>query len=173
MEIKKGANVIISPLARIYCSSLEIGDNVRIDDFCILTGNIKIGSNIHIGCYNFYSGNNGIVLEDFVQMAPRISLLSASDDFSGNSLVGPCLPDELKPRLMKGAIVLKRHVLIGTNSVVMPGVTISEGASIGAYSLVKGDCEAWAIYGGVPAKKIKERSQKMLELEKQFNNMRL
>ncbi|MFA5240548.1 MAG: hypothetical protein WC476_12695 [Phycisphaerae bacterium] len=50
----------------------------------------------------------------------------------------------------------------------MPGVTLHEGAAIGACSMVKSSCDPWSIYGGVPAKKIAERSKKALELERDF-----
>ena len=49
---KIGSNVLISKKASLYgVSQMEIGDNVRIDDFCILSGNIMLGSNIHISAY--------------------------------------------------------------------------------------------------------------------------
>ena len=69
----------ISPLARIY-GNVTFGDNVRIDDFCILTGDIKIGSNIHIACFAFLSGGAGIEIEDFAQIAPRCCIFTGSDD---------------------------------------------------------------------------------------------
>ena len=160
--LHKGNNVTISPFARIYCDYLEIGDNVRIDDFCILTGNIKIGSNIHIGCFDFLCGGNGIELEDFVQLSSRVSLYSANDDYSGHSLVGPCISDEFKPGLQKGKILLKKHTLIGTNSVVMPGITTGEGCAIGAFSFVNNDIPEWEIWGGRPIKYLAKRSKNML-----------
>ena len=157
----------ISPNAKFY-GNIVLGSNVRVDDFAILTGNIIVGDNIHIACYSFFSGGNGIIIEDFAQFAPRTTLLSGSDDYSGNSLVGPQIPDEFKPYLKKGQIIIKRHVLLGTNTTVMPGVTIGDGVSVGAYSFVNQDLEPWGIYAGVPAKFIKHRSREMLNLEKEF-----
>ena len=47
-----GHNVLISRKCSIYGAvNITIGDNVRIDDFCILSGNITIGSNVHISAY--------------------------------------------------------------------------------------------------------------------------
>ena len=161
---------IISDKAVFYESINIQGDNVRIDDFCIFTGNIQIGSNIHIGCYGFMSGKYGIVLEDFVQVAPRVSMFTACDDFSGCSLVGPTIPDEFKPKLKTGRIILKKHALIGAHSIIMPGVTIGEGASVGALSLVNRSLEPWGVYAGIPAIRLMDRSKKMLELEKEFRD---
>ena len=160
--IKKGNNVTISPFARIYCESLEIGDNVRIDDFCILTGKIKLGSNIHIGCFGFLCGGHGIELEDCVQVSGRVSFYSSSDDYSGHSLVGPVMSDEYKPGMETGFVLIKRHALIGSNSLVMPGRTLGEGCAIGAYSFVNKDIPDWEIWVGRPIKYLSKRSKDML-----------
>ena len=157
----------ISPNAKIY-GKVKIGDNCRIDDFVILTGDIKIGNNVHISAYSFFSGGNGIVIKDFAQFAPRTTILTASDDYSGDSLVGTQIPVQFKPKLKRGKVVIGKHVLIGTNSTVMPGVTIEKGCSVGAYSFINKDLKAWGIYAGIPAKFIKKRSKVILGLEQDF-----
>ena len=65
-----GKDVLISRYARIYSmKDIEIGSNVRIDDFCLLSGRVKIGSHVHISAYaSLCGGNAGIVLEDFVNI---------------------------------------------------------------------------------------------------------
>ena len=169
--MKMGTSCKISPKASIYNQeNLTIGDNVRIDDFCVLScgSGLKIGSHVHIACYSIFYAGAGIVLEDFSEFATRTTILSATDDFSGESLVGPCIPDKYKPGLKCAPVRVGRHALLGVGCVVMPGVTIGDGVSVGALSLVKGDCVPWHIYAGVPAKMIRTRSKDMLELEKQF-----
>ena len=52
--IKIGSNTKISKYVLFYGTDIQIGDNVRIDDFCILSGNIKIGSNIIKKKYTFF-----------------------------------------------------------------------------------------------------------------------
>lgn len=166
--MKIGNNCLISNKISIYNDNIEIGNNVRIDDFCILTGDIKLGSNIHIAAYSFLSGIYGIELEDFAQVSGRCSIYSASDDYSGRSLVGPVIDDKYKPFLEKGKIILKRHSLLGCNTTVMPGVTVGEGAATGAYTFVKNDLLPWGIYNGIPAKFFKERSKEILKLEEEY-----
>ena len=166
-----GKNCKISDKISVFNGHvIEIGDNVRIDDFCILSGGsgLNIGSHIHIaaGCY-FYAGS-GIIIHDFVQIAPRCTFVSESDDFSGHSLVGPCVPMKFKPQYERGTIVLYRHVLMGAHCVVFPGVILNEGAAVGAGSVVTKDCYTWSIYAGVPAKYKKLRSTAMKDLERQF-----
>jgi len=168
---KVGENVLISRKASLYApDKIEIGNNVRIDDFCILSasGGIKIGSYIHIAPYCALFGASGIELWDFSTLSGRVSLYSESDDSSGESLANPMIPETFKPAYRRGKIVVDRHAIIGTNSTVLPGVTLGEGASIGAHSLVLRNCEPWTVYFGVPAKRIKERSRNVLTLERQF-----
>lgn len=88
-----GKGCQISPFARFYNpENIEIGDNVRIDDFCILSADefgIKIGSHIHIGCHITLLGKEQIILDDYSGLSSRVSIFSSTDDFSGNFLVGP------------------------------------------------------------------------------------
>ena len=166
-----GENVLISRYARIYgAAKISIGDHVRIDDFCILSGGggITIGSYVHIAPNVSLYGEAGIVLEDFCGISSRTVLYSATDDYSGESLTNPMIPKAFKPTFQAGKITLEKHVLIGTNSTILPGVELGRGAAVGAHSLVTKSCAPWGIYVGVPAKKIKERSKNILELEKQF-----
>lgn len=159
-----GSNVKISRFARFYGSeNISIGDNVRIDDFCILSGHITIGSHIHISAYCALYGAEGIVMEDYTGISPRSTLFSAMDDFSGDYLIGPIHPSSMV-NVTGGQIIMRKYSQIGTNCVVFPNVEIAEGAVVGAMSLVTKSLEPWTINLGVPTKVIKKRSHKLLEL---------
>jgi acetyltransferase-like isoleucine patch superfamily enzyme len=156
-----GTDVAISDRCSIYgAGSITIGNHVRIDDFAILTARqpVIIGSYVHISAFAFLSGPFGIVIEDFVNVGPRAALLSGNDDFSGQWLPGPLAPEELR-NVQGGCIHLGRHSIVGTHSVVLRGVSFGEGAAVGALSLVKESLAAWAIYGGVPARRIRPRGR--------------
>ena len=58
-----------------------------------------------------------------------------------------------------GGVIIKDDAYIGANCVIMPGVTIGEGALIGAGSFVNKDVEPWSIYVGTPARKIRDRQK--------------
>ena len=58
---------------------------------------------------------------------------------------------------------------MGTGSVIMPGVTIGEGSAVGALSYVNKSLGSWGIFGGIPAKKLKERDKALLDREKEIN----
>lgn len=158
-----GENVLISRQAQFYNhENISIGDFVRIDDFCILSGHIKLGSNIHISAYCALYGRFGIELEDFSGLSPRCTLFSGTDDFGGDYLVGPMAPVEFT-NVTGAKIHIYKFSQVGSGTVVMPGVIINEGVAIGAMSLVKNSLEAWSVYAGVPVKKIKDRKKGLLK----------
>lgn len=169
---KIGKNCNISSRAQFYSpEKIEIGDNVRIDDFSVLSGGsgLKIGSHIHIACYVSMFAGSGIEIGDFCQFGAYTILLSESDDFSGRSLIGPQVPMKYKPEYKRGKpIILEDHVTFGSKCSVLPGVTLKEGSIFGAHTLVTKDCAAWMIYVGAPARRIGGRDRKMLELADQF-----
>lgn len=161
---KYGVRVLISRKASIYSpQNIEIGNNVRIDDYCILSGKIIIGNNIHISAYSALYGANGIQLEDFTGISPRSTIYSAMDDFSGEYLIGPIHPSDLT-NVTGGKVLVKKYSQIGCNCVIFPNLTIKQGVAVGAMSLVNSDLEEWGIYVGIPAKRIRERSRALIHL---------
>ena len=166
---KLGKNVKISDKAAIYnCDQIEIDDNSRIDDFCVLSGRIVIGKFCHITPMCLIAGGiPGIYLSDFCTLAYGVKVFSQSDDYSGNTLTNSLIPKKYKKEIFE-PVFLHRHVIIGANAIIFPGVVVAEGCSIGAMALVNKSTNPWGIYIGNPARRMKERSQIMLELEKQF-----
>lgn len=157
-----GENVLISRFARLYSpETISIGENVRIDDFCILSGDITIGSHIHIAAYCALYGSQGIVMEDYTGLSARVTLYSAMDDFDGDYLIGPIHKKE-HVHIMGGMITLKRYAQVCAGSIVFPNVTIAEGSVIGAMSMCKTSTERWGIYAGIPCKRIKDRKKGIL-----------
>ncbi len=160
---KFGNNVLISRKASFYGNKeISIGNNVRIDDFCILSGSIILGNNIHIGAYCGLYGKFGIVMEDYTGLSPRCLIFSASDDFGGDYLISPMNPAEYC-NVTGGEVRLEKYVQIGSGCIIMPNLTIQQGSAIGAMSFVNSRCLSWGIYAGIPALRIKQRSKKLLE----------
>ena len=166
-----GTDVFISRKASIYgASRIEIGSRVRIDDFCVLSGKIKIGNNVHIAVYSaLFGGDAGITLNDFSNISSRICIYALSDDFSGNTMTNPTISNEYK-NVIQQPVYIGKHVIIGTGSTVLMGVTIGDGSAVGAMSLVKTSVEPWTICVGIPAKTIGKREKKILELERKYLN---
>ncbi len=164
-----GKNVKISDKASFYnCDQIEIGDNSRIDDFCIISGKIKIGRNVHITPMCLVAGGEqGILFEDFTTIAYGVQVFTQSDDYSGKTMTNSTVPKEYKDEL-KAEVILKKYSIVGAGSIIMPGVILAEGTSIGAMTLVLKSTEPWGIYIGNPARRFKERKKDLLELEKEY-----
>jgi acetyltransferase-like isoleucine patch superfamily enzyme len=159
-----GSNVLISRFARFYSvENIEIGNNVRIDDFSIISGNIKLKNNIHISAFCALYGKYGIEIDNYAGLSPRCTLLSASDDFGGDYLISPMVSAKYT-NVQGGRIVLNKYVQIGAGSIIMPNVIIEEGVAVGAMSFVKKSLSAWKIYAGNPLKLIKQRNHKLLNM---------
>jgi len=159
-----GTNVLISRKSSIYApGKISIGNNVRIDDFCILSGEITLGNNIHISAYCALYGAMGIEFKDNSGCSARTTIYSAMDDFSGDFLIGPMHPEELT-HVTGGKVTIGEYVQLGAHCLVFPDLTIEEGSVVGALSLVTKNIPAWKIYVGIPAKELKERRKTMLRL---------
>lgn len=163
----------ISPHARIYTNKLSVGKMSRIDDGVILTGDIEIGDYCHIAAYVVLTGSEGITIGDYSSISMYSNVLTGSDDFSGKSMMGPTIPDDYRPGLKKGAVILGRNVVVGAHSMIMPGVHLYDGCAIGAFSFVKETCDSNSIYAGVPAKFIKARHLDMWRFSHQLEDQNM
>ena len=166
-----GRDLMISDRASFYnCGNIRLGNNVRIDDFCILSagdGGISIQDFVHVAVYTSLIGSGKITLSDFCNLSSRVSIYSSSDDFSGETMTNPMIPKVFKS-VRSADVLLCKHVIVGSGTVILPGVTLNEGVAIGALSLVEQDCESFGVYAGIPAKFRKQRKRNLLELEKRF-----
>ncbi|WOE67778.1 acyltransferase [Aeromonas allosaccharophila] len=164
-----GDNVKISDKAAIYSPDLiSIEDNSRVDDFCLLSGNIKIGKNVHVAAYcNLAGGKPGIEMEDFSGLAYGCHVFTQSDDYSGETMTNPTVPKKYKKETYK-KVHIGKHVIVGTKSIILPGVNVAEGCSVGAMTMLTKSTQPWGIYFGIPAKRIKERKKALLELESEY-----
>ena len=166
-----GCNVKISDKASIYnCDEIEIGDNSRVDDFCVLSGKVYIGKYCHITPMCLVAGGVcGVYISDFCALAYGVKIFAQSDDYSGLTMTNSQVPKLYKNEIFE-SVHIGRHVIIGAGSCVLPGSNIAEGCSIGAMALVLKSTRPWGIYAGVPARRIKDRSKELLALEAEFLN---
>jgi len=166
-----GENVLISDKCSIYnTKNISIGSNTRIDDFCILSagdGGIEIGEYVHIACFTSLIGKSKITMKDYSGLSSRVSVYSSSDNYDGEWMTNPCLPNTVTNTIHK-EVIIGKHVVIGSNSVVLPGVNLCDGSSVGAMSLVNKSIEGPYVCVGIPAKKIKDRKSNIFELEKKI-----
>lgn len=109
---------------------------------------------------SFLGGAGTVTMGDFVNIGPGCSIVTAGHDYRYGGLNGPAIPTEYKGHSSRGDISFSDHVLIGANTVILPGVELPEGTAIGALSLVKeGVYKQWTVYAGVPAVEIGPRDK--------------
>jgi acetyltransferase-like isoleucine patch superfamily enzyme len=166
-----GLNVKISADSRFYNpSKISIGNNSRIDDYCVISDNVVIGNNVHItvNC-SIAAPVATVTIADFVGIAAGSRIFSSSDDYSGNALTNATIPQKFT-NVKHAEVMIRKHVIIGAGSTIFPGVEIMEGCAIGAMSLVNKSTDPWGIYVGVPARKLKDRSKDLKKLEELYLN---
>ena len=165
-----GKNVFIGRNAILYNpEKLTLGHDVRIDDFTVISGTVTLHNYIHISHFcGLYGGDEGIEMMDFSGLSSKVNIYAVSDDYSGESMTNPMVPMEYKKTMISAKVLLEKHSIIGNNTAVLPGVTVSEGCSIGSMSLCSKSTDPWSVYVGIPAKKLKDRKKEILELEKRF-----
>lgn len=166
-----GSDVRVFERASFYgIDRISIGDECRIDDYCVVSageGGIAIGRNVHIAVYSSLIGNGAITLGDFSGLSSRVSIYSSSDDYSGEFMTNPTVTPEFTG-VRHAQVIIGRHVIVGSGSVILPGVVLHEGAAVGALTVIRDNCEPFTIYAGNPARRVGLRKRNLLELETAF-----
>jgi len=154
----EGTDNIIHETAIIKRPELVVmGSHIAIDPFFYMTTCGLFGNWIHINSHVSVIGgiSSQLQIGDNVAISTGCRLICRSNDFKSKTNAIPFKPGEKETYGVN--IKIKDNVILGANVVVLPDVTIGEGAVVGANSLVKTDLDAWGIYAGTPAKKIGER----------------
>lgn len=138
-----------------FPSNISISDNVAIKEgtricSCNEKATITIGENTTIGYHNFLFASNKISIGNNCLIAPFVYIVDSDHQIARDTLINE-QPNETAP------ISIGNDVWIASNVTILKGVTINDGAVIAAGAVVKSDVEPYAIYGGIPAKKIGER----------------
>ncbi|AUB40870.1 Acetyltransferase [Nostoc flagelliforme CCNUN1] len=133
----------------IGLENIEFGRNIIIDDFVFIYAKtaINIGSYVHIASFTSITGGESFTMGDFSALSSGVRIFTGSDDFKywgfGNSTI--C---EKYRNTKRASIHIGKFCVIGANSVILPGVTVGEGATVGAGSVVTKNLEPWGIYIG-------------------------
>ncbi|HEV8042696.1 MAG TPA: acyltransferase [Bryobacteraceae bacterium] len=167
-----GENVAVNRSVVFYSpKNIHVGSNSRIDCFCILSASshgIVIGDHVHISAYVALFGASGSIrVESFCALSSRVSVFTSTDDYVEGYMSNPTVPPEYR-KGQCGDVVFQKHALIGCGSVIMPGVTVEVGGSVGALSFVNKNVSEFAIVVGIPCRVIGQRNRRLLELEAAF-----
>jgi acetyltransferase-like isoleucine patch superfamily enzyme len=154
-----GEGARIFPGARIiHPERLTLGEHSTIDDFVFLNCGIgtRLGRYVHVACHVSVIGGGELDVGDYGVIATGARVLTGTDTFAGGARMSTHLPDELRSvRVAK--VTLGRDAFVGANAVIMPGVSLGEGAVAGVGAVVATDLEPWTVYAGCPARPQSER----------------
>ena len=142
----------------IGLENIEFGRDVIIDDFVLIYAKkkIRIGNNVHIACFTSITGGEEFEMDDFSGISQGCRLLTGTEDFKDWGFGNPTIAEKYR-NVRRAPIRIGRFSIVGANSIVLPGVSIGEGAMVGACSVVSKDLEPWGIYVG--NKKVSERNR--------------
>jgi len=174
-KINRGSNLRVGKGVFLSRNSIECGKNVTIEDYSVLSGNIRIDDNvyihrnvllrsfngfIHIGesttinPFTTIYGHGNVKIGRFVSIATKSSIVSSNHNFELTDIY-------IKEQgLTSKEIIIEDDVWIGSNVVILSGVKIGKGSIVGAGSVVNKDVGEYTIVGGIPAKLLRLRSKK-------------
>lgn len=150
-----GHGVIIgSRVGFKHLETFEIGDGVFIGDQAYLQGRFdgvtRIGNQVWIGPQAYFDARH-LILGDHVGWGPGAKVLGSTH--TGVPIDRPIIKTDLEIR----PVVVEAWADIGTNAVLLPGVTVGKGSIVGAGAVVTRDVPAFAIVAGVPARFVRWR----------------
>lgn len=158
-----GKNCIIDTNTRISgLKNISISDFVWIDRNVELNsayGSLKVGKRVHVAPYSVIFCGGGVIIEDYVGISSGVKIYSNTEaPIDGKRMSGPMIPQEQKG-MKTEKVHIKKDAFLGSNTVVLPGVTIGEGVIIGANSVVRESIPDFSIAVGVPTKIVGTRSK--------------
>lgn len=158
----------LAPSAKIYprcrivdvAGAFSIGDRSQIDDFAFVNAGrlCRIGRFVHIASFVSVIGGGEFTIDDFSGLSAGCRVITGSDDYVGPFLTNPTVPREFT-NCQVSHVTIAKHVIVGTNAVIFPGVTVGEGAAVAACGVVRRDLPPWGVYAGDPLRKIGERDR--------------
>jgi galactoside O-acetyltransferase len=130
----------------IGIENIEFGEYVIIDDFTFIYAKEKIviGNYVHIASFTSISGGGEFIMEDFTGIGSGCRILTATDDFKNQGFGNPTIDNRFRNNEV-GRVKLEKFSIVGANCVIFPNVTVGEGATIGAGSIVTKDVKPWTI----------------------------
>lgn len=164
-----GNNVTIyQPISIIEPENMVLKSHIILSEFSYLAAGkgLFIGNYIHISTNCSILGGGYCIINDFVGICAGSRIITGSEDIMGNGITGgPTVPNEYRTNF-QSFVIFEKHSFLGTNCIILPGVTIGEGSVIGSGCIITKDVEPWGIYFGNPLRRIKDRpKEKILSME--------
>ena len=139
----------------------SIGKHCAIDGFFWCTTGLELGDYIHIGPHVSIIGGADALLKmgNFSSLAAGCRVIAGTDNYNGDGFQVPMVPEKYRDSTTIKPITIGNYVGVGTNVVILPGVSLGEGSVVAANGLVREDLEPWTIYAGDPLRPVKRRKK--------------
>jgi UDP-2-acetamido-3-amino-2,3-dideoxy-glucuronate N-acetyltransferase len=152
--VQLGKNVKIHHPSQVNLYGCSIGDDSRIGSFVEIQKNAVIGSRCKVSSHTFVC--EGVVIEDEVFVGHGVMFTNDRFPRATTDDGSPQSEADWKVETTR----VKRRASIGSNATIICGVTVGEGALVGAGSVVTRDVPDYAIVSGVPARQVGDVRQK-------------
>ena len=143
-DVKLGADVAIYNFVNLY--GCEIGDHTKIGSFVEIQKGVRVGRNCKVSSHTFIC--EGVHIEDEVFIGHNVNFIN--DKYPRATSAAGQLQTEADWQCVP--TVIKRRASIGSNATILCGITIGEGAIVGAGSVVTKDVPAGTVVAGNPAR---------------------
>jgi acetyltransferase-like isoleucine patch superfamily enzyme len=150
-NVDLGENVVLQDFINLY--GCRIGDNTKIGPFVEVQRNAAVGRNCKIQSHCFIC--EGVTIEDEVFVGHGVMFIN--DRYPRAVTEAGALQTEADWSVVR--TLVKKGASIGSNATILCGVTVGEGAIVGAGSVVTKDVPSRTIVAGNPAKVIRKISK--------------
>jgi UDP-2-acetamido-3-amino-2,3-dideoxy-glucuronate N-acetyltransferase len=147
-SVALGQNVFLADFINLY--GCTIGDNTKIGPFVEIQKNVTVGRNCKIQSHSFVC--EGVTIEDEAFVGHGVMFIN--DRYPRSATESGSLQTEADWQVVPTTI--KRGASLGSNATILCGVTVGEGAIVGAGSVVTRDVPAHTVVAGNPARVIKK-----------------
>ena len=147
-DVKMGENVKCFAFVNLY--GCEIGDNSKIGTFVEIQKGAVIGRNCKVQSHTFIC--EGVTIEDDCFIGHNVTFIN--DRFPRATAQGGALQTEEDWEVVP--TLIKRGASVGSSATILCGITIGEGAIIGAGSVVTKNVEPYTIVAGNPARLLRK-----------------
>jgi len=137
---------------------IELGDWVRIDDYCRLEGGagIRMGTAVHVESFSSIFGGGTVEIGNYLGIGQGARVITGSGH-PWEAVLEPEFPEDDLWVRRKLRVVIEDYAWIGANAVVLPNVRVSTGGVVSAGAVVTKDVPPWTVVAGTPAKLVRER----------------
>jgi acetyltransferase-like isoleucine patch superfamily enzyme len=149
-------SVMVHVSALICGAKVRVGAHTRIDAYTVITGTVDIGERCHIGHGAAIYGGGGVIIRNATSLSGGVKVYTATDDVDSPYLANPQL---IENRAKSGPVYIGSYSVVGANSVVLPGSEIMDEVQIASNSTVKGVVPIRQVWGGNPARFLKDRAK--------------